>query len=143
MLLIPFKYGYVPKRWAQTVQIMLEKDKGAPWSNRLRIIELFDSQLNAGMQIFFGKRMVYQALEKGQIHQSAYGSVPHRTAQDAVVEKIGSLDMMRILKISGAIFDCDAKGCYDRIIPALQTIFSRRLGIPIRTAIFLATLWHG
>ena len=143
MMVIPFQYGYVPKRWAQTVQIMLEKDKGTPWTHRLRIIELFDSQLNAGMQIFFGKQMVYKALEMGQIHQSAYGSVPQRTAQDAIVEKIISLDLMRVLKLSGAIFDCDAKGCYDRIIPALQSIFSRRLGIPIRTAMFFATLWNG
>ena len=142
MLLLPLKFGFVPKRWAQTVQIMLEKDKGSPWTHRLRIIELFDSQLNAGMQIFFGKRMVTKALQLGQIHDSAYGSVPQRTAQDAVLEKIISLDMMRILKTSGALFDCDAKGCYDRIIPALQTIFSRRLGIPERTAIFFATLWH-
>ena len=143
MLTLPFKYGFVPNRWSQTVQIMLEKDKGSPWTHRLRIIELFDSQLNAGMQIFFGKRMVYKALEMGMLHDSAYGSVPQRTAQDAVVEKIISLDLMRILKISGALFDCDAKSCYDRIIPALQSIFSRRLGIPSRTANFFAKLWYG
>ena len=52
MLLLPIKFGFVPKRWAQTVQIMFEKDKGSPWTHRLRIIELFDSQLNAGMQFF-------------------------------------------------------------------------------------------
>ena len=143
MLTLPFKYGFVPTRWAQTVQIMLEKDKGSPWTHRLRIIELFDSQLNAGMQIFFGKRMVYKALEHGMLHTSAYGYVPQRTAQDAVVEKIISLDLMRIMKISRALFNCDEKGCYDRIIPALQDIFSRRLGIPARTAQFFAKMWYG
>ena len=141
LLVIPFQKAYVPTRWAKTVQIMLEKDQGRPWSNRLRIIELFDSQLNAGMQIFFGKRMVDKALKEGLIHPSAYGSVPQRTAQDAVLEKILSIDMMRVKKLTGAIFDCDAKGCYDRIIPALQTIFSRRLGVPIKTARLFAMLW--
>ena len=141
LLVIPFQKAYVPTRWAKTVQIMLEKDQGRPWSNRLRIIELFDSQLNAGMQIFFGKRMVDKALKEGLIHPSAYGSVPQRTAQDAVLEKILSIDMMRVKKLTGAIFDCDAKGCYDQIIPALQTIFSRRLGVPIKTARLFAMLW--
>ena len=98
---------------------MREKDQGRPWSNRLRIIELFDSQVNAGLQIIFGKRMVETALKQGEIHLSAYGSVLKRTTHDAVMEKTLSLDIMRIQKINGAIFDCDAKVCYDRIIAAL------------------------
>ena len=41
LLLIPFQTGLVPKRWRRTVQTMLEKDTGAPWIHRLRIIELY------------------------------------------------------------------------------------------------------
>ena len=95
------------------------------------------------MQICFEKHMVYKALQMGETNNSAYGSVPQRTTQDTVLEKNISLDLIRILRISGALFDCDAKVCYDRIIPVHQTVFSRRLGIPNRTAIFFATLWHG
>ena len=142
LLVIPFRFAIVPARWAQTVQILLEKDKGRPWTNRLRIIELFDAQLNCGLQTIFGKRMVYNALKRNQIHTSAYGSVPKRTAQDAIMEKVISYDMMRTTKTSGAIFDCDAKGCYDRIIPALQTISCRRLGVPRTTALFFPRLWN-
>ena len=32
LLYIPFKYAYVPTRWSQTVQVMLEKDSGSPWA---------------------------------------------------------------------------------------------------------------
>ena len=38
LLLIPFKTGMVPVRWRKTVQTMLEKEPGAPWIHRLRII---------------------------------------------------------------------------------------------------------
>ena len=72
MLLLPFRFAMVPTRWAQTVQILLEKDTGAPWSHRLRIIELFDSQFNAGLQIIFGKRMIDNALRNDLIHDSTY-----------------------------------------------------------------------
>ena len=142
MMIIPFRFAMVPTRWAKTVQIMLEKDSGSPWSHRLRIIELFDSQVNAGLQMIFGKRMVSNALERKELHESAYGSVPMRTAQDAVLEKTLSMDLIRIKKLSGAIFDCDAKGCYDRIIAALQTVTCRRLGVPRTTAMFFARFWR-
>jgi len=132
----------IPERWSRTVQILLEKYQVSPWSNRLRIIELFDSQVNAGLQIIFGKRMIKNALEKGEIHDSTYGSVPRRTAQDAVMEKVLSMDTMRTKQITGAIFDCDAKGCYDRIIAALQSISSRRLGVPRTTAIYFSRFWQ-
>ena len=142
LLMLPFKFAMLPDRWLKTVQIHLEKDMGAPWTHRLRIIELFDSQVNAGLQIIFGKRMIENALERDEIHPSAYGSVPMRTAQDAVLEKTLSLDLMRIRKDTGAILDCDAKGCYDRIIAALQTVTTRRLGIPRTTALFFARFWR-
>ena len=58
-----------------------------------------------------------------------------------MLEKVLSLDIMRIHKISGAIFDCDAKSCYDRIIAALQSITCRRLGIPRTTSMFFARFW--
>ena len=98
LLIIPFKYAMIPLRWAKTVQVLLEKDSGRPYSHRLRIIELFDSQVNAGLQMIFGKRMIQNALDKTLIHESAYGSVPNRSAQDAVLEKTLSLDILRVTK---------------------------------------------
>ena len=142
LLIIPFKYAMIPLRWAKTVQVLLEKDSGRPYSHRLRIIELFDSQVNAGLQMIFGKRMIQNALDKTLIHESAYGSVPNRSAQDAVLEKTLSLDILRVTKKTGAIFDCDTKGCYDRIVASLQTVTNRRLGVPRKTAIFFARFWR-
>ena len=141
LMMIPFKYSYAPRRWLSTVQVMLEKIPGTPWSHRLRIIELFDSQLNAAMQIFFGRRMVHNALDKGLIHPSAFGSVPKRNAQDALLEKTLTFHMLILRRSDGAIFDCDAKGCYDRIAPKLSTIHSRRLGMPKSWAQFFALYW--
>ena len=141
LMMIPFRFAYAPKRWTSTVQIMLEKNPGTPWSHRLRIIELFDTQLNAAMKIFFGKRMVYNALDRDQIHPSAFGSVPGRSAQDALLEKELGFDMMRLTRTEGAIFDCDAKGCFDRIIAKFASIHTTRLGVPPRWSIFFSIFW--
>lgn len=87
--------------------------------------------------------MVEDGLKYNLIHNSTYGSVPCRTAQDAVMEKFMSIDMMRVQKMSGAIFNCDAKGFCDRIVVPLQSIASRSLGAPKEVAIFFARFWRG
>ena len=142
LMTLPFKYSFAPKRWCKTVQVMLEKNPGSPWSHRLRIIELFDAQLNAAMQMVFGKRMVHNAVDNETIHPSAFGSVPGRNAQDALLEKLISYDMLRIERKNGAIFDCDAKGCYDRILPGFSTLHTRRLGMPTNWAKFFSIFWR-
>lgn len=87
--------------------------------------------------------MVHSANDKNLIHTAAYGSVPGRTAQGALLQKVLTLDMMRQLKQAGAIFECDATGCYDRIVPCLQTIHTRRLGLQKNTAIAMAKILQG
>ena len=125
MMIIPFQIGYAPKRWRKTVQLMLEKDKGRSWIHRLRIIELFDAQLNAALQIIVGKRMVYNALQKGCIGNNAYGSVPGRTPHGAILHKLLTVDQLRQEKRAGALFECDATGCYDRILPKFLPLHTR------------------
>ena len=90
----------------------------------------------------FGKRMVHNAVDNETIHPSAFGSVPGRNAQDALLEKLISYDMLRIERKNGAIFDCDAKGCYDRILPGFSTLHTRRLGMPTNWAKFFSIFWR-
>ena len=59
--------------------------------------------------MIFGKRVVNQAVDNKIKHPSAFGSVPGRNAQDALLEKLISYDMLKIERKNGAIFDCDAK----------------------------------
>ena len=66
----------VPIRWRKTVQTMLEKEPGSPWIHRLRIIELFDAQANAGFQIFIGQKMIRNAVEQNLLQDKSYGLTP-------------------------------------------------------------------
>ena len=142
LMMIPFRFAFAPTRWTSTVQIMLGKSPGSPWSHRLRIIELFDIQLNAAMKIFFEKWMIHNALDRDEIHPSVFGSVPGRSAQDALLEKEISFDIMRLTRTEGAIFDCDAKGCFDRMIAKLAYVHTTRLGMPHRWSIFFSIFWQ-
>ena len=142
MLLIPFQTALVPQRWKKTVQTMLEKDPGSPWIHRLRIIELFDSQVNAGFQIFIGRKMVWEAVKRNQLHPASFGSTPGKMAASAILQKILSNDQLKIERKAGGIFDCDATGCYDRIIPPLASVHLQALGLDSSIATFLARLMY-
>jgi hypothetical protein len=46
MMSIPFQTGVFPERWKRVTDIMLEKSPGDSRCHRLRIIALFESDLN-------------------------------------------------------------------------------------------------
>ena len=140
MLLIPFQTAIVPHRWKKTVQTMLEKDLGNPWIHRLRIIELFDSQVNAGFQLFIGQKMVWEAVENDRLHPASFGSTPGKMAASAVLLKVLSVDQLKVERRAGGLFDCDATGCYDRILPPVAAIHLQALGLAHSIAVFLARL---
>ena len=140
MLLIPFQTALVPQRWKKTVQTMLEKDPGHPWIHRLRIIELFDAQVNAGFQLFIGRHMVWEAVKQKKLHVASYGSTPGKMAASALLLKVLSIDQLRVERRAGGLFDCDATGCYDRILPPLASIHLQALGLASSIATLLARL---
>ena len=140
LLLIPFQTGMVPVRWRRTVQTMLEKDPGSPWIHRLRIIELFDAQANAGFQIFVGRKMMRHAVENNLLCEESFGSTPGKMSSSALVQKIISIDQLRLERRAGGLFDCDASGCYDRIIPPLASVHLQALGLQQSIGTFLARL---
>ena len=140
LLLIPFLTGKVPVRWRRTVQTMLEKEPGAPWIHRLRIIELFDAQANAGFQIFIGRNMMHHAVKNKLLSEESFGSTPGKMAASALIQKTVAIDQLRLERRAGGIFDCDASGCYDRILPPLASIHLQSLGIQQSIGTFLARL---
>ena len=142
MLLIPFMIARVPIRWRKTVQTMLQKEPQAPWIHRLRIIELFNAQVNVGFEIFIGRKMVRKAVERGHLHAASYGSTSGQMASSALLRKILIVDQLRIERIAGGIFDCDATGGYDRILPPLASVHLRNLGLSKHISIFLARMIH-
>ena len=132
----------VPIWWQKTVQTMLQKEPKAPWIHRLRIIELFDAQVNAGFQIFIGRRMIRTAVDGGQLHEASHGSTPGQMASSALLQKILMIDQLRVERRAGGIFDCDATGCYNWILPPLASVHLRHLGLSKSISTFLAKMMH-
>jgi hypothetical protein len=58
LMSIPLLTGYCPERWKHTIDIMLEKVPGVVRSNKLRIIQLLEADLNQVLQIAFARKII-------------------------------------------------------------------------------------
>ncbi len=118
-------------RWQQAVNVMIEKDKGDPKINRLRIIHLFEADYNLFLKLMWGSRLVRRAVHMDLLHDGQHGSTPGKTTMDPIMLTQLTADMCRLLKINYARFDNDASACFDRIIVALGMLAARRCGMTI------------
>ncbi|KAI2492927.1 hypothetical protein MHU86_21605 [Fragilaria crotonensis] len=116
----------------QRNNVLIEKDPGYPWINRLRIIHLFEADFNFFLKLQWGHRLVRQACDLDLLHSGQHGSVPRRTSLDPIMLTQLTTDLCRILKHDFARFDNDASSCYDRIIVALGMLAARRCGMPTK-----------
>jgi hypothetical protein len=127
---VTIKQGISISRWQKAANVMIEKDKGQPNINRLRIIHLFEADLNLFLKIQWGRRLIRHAKKHGLLHPCQHGSVPGSTTMDPIMLTQFTNDLCRILKHNLIRFDNDASACYDRIIVALAMLAARRCGMP-------------
>ena len=81
--------------------------------------------------------MVWHAEDTGLLQNTPnYGSRPHKSAHSALLLKCLSYDYIRYLKLDAAVFNNDAKGCYDRIIPTFGMASCMRAGLPEAAVLF-------
>ncbi len=84
--------------------------------------------------------MMRQAVARDLLCEESFGSTPGKMAVSALVQKQLSIDQLRLERRAGGIFDCDASGCYDRIIPPLASVHLQALGLQQSIGTFLARL---
>lgn len=117
-------------RWRQQLEIMIEKDPGTPKLERLRIIVLYEADLNLLMKFLWAKKLVWKAHKESTLGEAQGGSRPHRTATDVAAKKTHTYLYSRITGTPLGTFDNDAKSCYDRIILPLAMLCCRSIGMP-------------
>ena len=143
MMDLPMKYKFSPLRWQSAIQVLLEKDKGRPNIERLRTIQLVEADLNMVLRIIYGRRLVHHAEDHKLLPKSQFGSRPGVACISAVLIKTLTYDLLRQLRQDACVFNLDATGCYDRIIPSIGMLACMRLGLPHEAAITLLKILHG
>jgi hypothetical protein len=74
MATIPLETGFWTERWRHTVDIMLEKIPGIARTNKLRIIQLLEADLNQFLRAAFERNITKLAQNhEGVISEHQYG----------------------------------------------------------------------
>ena len=124
-----FAYGFTYDRWEQSWHCMIQKLK-QPLLPKLRIVQLFEGDFNAGLKYLIGKKMMTHMNKLGLHDQETYGSRSGKTAPEALINLQLLSDHNRTWKIPYAIVFNDANGCYDRIVATLCELAMRARGCP-------------
>jgi hypothetical protein len=128
MMTVPLDVGFCPERWKQAVGVMLEKVPAISRSNKLRIIQLLEADLNQVLRIAFARNITRLAKDhEGIISERQYGRA-HKTCMTPVLNKLRTIQILIQKKVEGVVFDNDAKGCYDRIISGIALACLKRIG---------------
>jgi hypothetical protein len=141
MMTVPLATGFCPERWKKVIDVMLEKTPGVVWSNKLRIIQLLEADLNQVLRKDFARNIAKLAKNnKGIISDHQYGRA-NATCLTPVLNKLLTVQLLIQKQTEEIIFDNDAKECYDRIISGVALASLRRLGYSKESVKMLGLLW--
>ena len=100
---------------------MVEKDPGCPKIHRLRVIHLYECDLNLLFALFFCK-FDQHCEDTKLLNDGAYGSHPNRRAIDPVIVDVTQTKYAMIALTILVRFNNDATACFDRILSHLITL---------------------
>jgi hypothetical protein len=108
---------------------MLEKDFGIPKLHRLRIIHLYEADLNLLMGIYFARTLVSHIEDHDGFNIGCYRNRPGLSAHELVLVEELQNSISYLSGTNQIGMDFDATACYDRILPNLANLTSRSNGM--------------
>ena len=121
--------GYILDRWKAVINSMIEKIPGTPRIDKLRVIHLFESDINLVFGILWNRRLLHRCEHEQILGDEQWGSRPGKAAADVAAMKLLTYEISHLTRTDHGTFDHDAKSCYDRIIPNLAMMTSRHYGM--------------
>ena len=122
-------WGYSYTRWKKIANAILIKDPGVIKIHQTRVIHLYEADYNLAIGIKW-RAEVFRAETLKLLHNGQFGSRPKRNAIDPVIIEELQFELSRLTRRTIAQTNYDATACYDRIIPNLAVLASRRFGVP-------------
>jgi hypothetical protein len=88
MMTVPLDAGFYPERWKQAVDVMLKKVPGISRSDKLRIIQLLEADLNQVLRIAFSRNTTrLTKYHEGIISEHQYGRA-HKIRMTPLLNKL-------------------------------------------------------
>jgi ribonuclease HI len=137
----PFVHGFTYKEWEISVHCMLLKDE-LPFYHRLRIIQLFEGDMNGALQLLFGKRQMQYMEENGLNTEETYGGRKGKGCHQALNRIQYTTLYSRTMRQPLGLIDVDATGCFDRMVGRLLSLINQCNGMSQEAASCQAEVLH-
>ena len=121
--------GYSFTRWQTIANTHILKEPGNIKVHRTRVIHIYEADYNLAIGVKW-RTALYAAEALGVMHEGQYGSRPLRMASDPVLLEQLQVDMSTVTRKTLVLTNYDATSCYDRIVPNLAMLVSRKFGVP-------------
>eukprot|EP00957_Ditylum_brightwellii_P082286 6256972-Ditylum_brightwellii.AAC.1 len=109
---------------------MLEKNPSSHKLHRLWIIVIVEADINMIMKVIWAQRLVLQSESHNYLSRVQFGNRKGRTALDALLLKITTIDSLCLFCLNGGLLNNSAVACYDHMIPAVSSLHLQSLGLP-------------
>ena len=106
-----------------------------PYITKLMIVQLYEADFNTMLKLLMGKRLMGHSEKHGLNGNRLYGSRKGKSTHEALITVRVIYDMARAQRDYLVSIFNDLKGCYDRVRPALNTVTTRRMGLPRNVAV--------
>ena len=137
----PFKYGFTYEEWEISVHCMLMKED-LPFIHRLRIIQLFEGDMNGALQLLFGRRQM-NYMDKHKLNSDAtYGGRKGKSCHQALNRIQYTTLYSRTMRQPMGLVDVDATGCFDRMVGRLLSLINQCNGMTQQASSCQAEVLH-
>jgi hypothetical protein len=125
---IPYRQGFSPELYQVITDFEILKKSGVYDVEKMRTIQLFVAQFNMNNKKT-GRDVMARAEELGVMPKEQAGSRKHHRSVLSALNKVLTMDLLRLRRQAGALCSNDAKSCYDRIVHWVAALCLRRMGL--------------
>ncbi|KAI2490363.1 hypothetical protein MHU86_24203 [Fragilaria crotonensis] len=122
--------GYSYNRWHTIANTILFKDSDNVRLHRTRVIHIYEADFNLALGVKWREAM-HKAEDSNAFNDGQYGSRSARCAPDPVFIEELQCEISRATRKPVILTNYDATACYDRIVPNLGMLASRKYGVPL------------
>jgi hypothetical protein len=130
--------GWVPSRWGNGMNVLLEKIAGIALVNKLRAILLFEADSNMFIRLLLSNRPMELAHEHGVTPLEQYAE-RQSDGQDGVWLKRLFADVSQQAQQAMGIISADTETCYDRIAHVFASLVYQSVGVSITAIMVMLT----
>ena len=142
---LPYKHGFSPDMWQSITDFEILKKSGVYDVEKMRTLQLMVAEFNMNNKKM-GRDVMANAEEAHELPDEQAGSRKNHQSAMAALNKVLTMDLLRLLRQAGGLCSNDAKSCYDRIVHWIAIISLMRLGMPYQPifSMFetLQNSWH-